>query len=159
MHERSNLMLSRYEQFSALISGLYRSIQKIEREEMVKYGFKGAYAQYLAAMNRHPDGVTSAQLCEICDRDKAAVSRAVADMEEKGLVLRTGQKDNLYRARLTLTDAGRQAAEFVSRRGQEAVEAASRGLTEDDRKILYATLALISTNLQIVCKDGLPGKE
>lgn len=152
-------MLSRYEQFSALISGLYRSIQKIEREEMVKYGFKGAYAQYLAAMNHHPEGVTSAQLSEICDRDKAAVSRAVADMEEKGLVLRTGQKDNLYRARLTLTDEGRQAAEFVSRRGQNAVEAASQGMTENDRKVLYATLALISTNLQSICKNGLSDKE
>lgn len=149
-------MLSRYEQFSTLISGLYRSIQKIEREEMVKYGFKGAYAQYLAAMNRHPDGVTSAQLSEICDRDKAAVSRAVADMETKGLVLRRGEKDNLYRARLTLTDTGRQAADFVSRRGQEAVDAAAQGMTEDDRKILYATLALISTNLQNICKNGLP---
>lgn len=152
-------MLSRYEQFSALISGLYRSIQKIEREEMVKYGFKGAYAQYLAAMNRHPDGVTSAQLCEICDRDKAAVSRAMADMETKGLVIRQSEKDNLYRARLTLTDAGRQAAEFVSRRGQEAVDAASQGMTEEDRKTLYATLALIAGNLQNICKNGLPIKE
>ncbi len=152
-------MLSRYEHFSSLISSLYRSIQKIEREEMVKYGFKGAYAQYLAAMNRHPEGVTSAQLCDICDRDKAAVSRAVADMESKGLVLRRGEKDNLYRAKLTLTDTGRHAAEFVARRGQEAVEAAARGMTEEDRKILYATLALISTNLQSICKDGLPNKE
>jgi len=149
-------MLSRYEQFSALISGLYRSIQKIEREEMEKYGFKGGYAQYLAAMNRHPEGVTSAQLCEICDRDKAAVSRAIADMEEKGLLLRQSEKDKLYRARLTLTDAGRQAAEFVSRRGREAVDAASQGMTEDDRRILYTTLALIAGNLQTICKNGLP---
>ena len=149
-------MLSRYEQFSALISGLYRSIQKIEREEMEKYGFKGGYAQYLAAMNRHPEGVTSAQLCEICDRDKAAVSRAIADMEEKGLLLRQSEKDKLYRARLTLTDAGRQTAEFVSRRGHEAVDAASQGMTEEDRKILYATLALIAGNLQSICKNGLP---
>lgn len=151
-------MLSRYEQFSALISGLYRSIQKIEREEMEKYGFKGAYAQYLAAMRRHPEGVTSAQLSEICDRDKAAVSRAVTEMEEKGLLLRTGQKDNLYRAQLTLTEAGRQAAEFVARRGQEAVDAADLGVSEEDRRILYATLSTIAENLQSIHQNGFPPK-
>lgn len=151
-------MLSRYEQFSALISSLCRSIQKIEREEMEKYGFKGAYAQYLAAMRRHPEGVTSAQLSEICDRDKAAVSRAVTEMEEKGLLLRTGQKDNLYRARLTLTETGRQAAEFVARRGQEAVDAADLGVNEEDRRILYATLSTIAENLQSIHQNGFPPK-
>ena len=151
-------MLSRYEQFSALISSLCRSIQKIEREEMEKYGFKGAYAQYLAAMCRHPEGVTSAQLSEICDRDKAAVSRAVTEMEEKGLLLRTGQKDNLYRARLTLTETGRQAAEFVARRGQEAVDAADLGVSEEDRRILYATLSTIAENLQSIHQNGFPPK-
>lgn len=151
-------MLSRYEQFSALISSLCRSIQKIEREEMEKYGFKGAYAQYLAAMRRHPEGITSAQLSEICDRDKAAVSRAVTEMEEKGLLLRTGQKDNLYRARLTLTETGRQAAEFVARRGQEAVDAADLGVSEEDRRILYATLSTIAENLQSIHQNGFPPK-
>lgn len=46
-------MLSTYEHFLFLIAGVYRSVQKIERDEMVKYGYKGVYAQYLAAMKRY----------------------------------------------------------------------------------------------------------
>lgn len=56
-------MISRFERFSFAISGIYRSIQKIERDEMERYGLKGGYAQYLVAMARHPQGLTSAQLC------------------------------------------------------------------------------------------------
>ena len=149
-------MMSRYELFANAISGIYRSIQKIERDEMVKYGYKGAYAQYLAAMLRHPDGVTSVQLCEICDKDKAAVSRMVAEMEEKQLIKRESENDNLYRAKLRLTSEGEKAAGYVCRRALAAVEAGGRGLSDDDRQIFYATLELIASNLNEVCKDGLP---
>lgn len=149
-------MISRYEQFSFVISSIYRSIQKIEREEMVKYGMKGAYAQYLAALNRHPDGLTSAQLCDICDRDKAAVSRVVAEMEEKGLVNRTGARDSMYRARLTLTEDGKRAADYVKRRARAAVEAGGRNLTEENRRIFYESLDIIAANLDEVSRNGLP---
>ena len=152
-------MQSRYELFSYLISVLYRNVQKIERDEMVQYGCKGSFAQYLAVMKRHPDGVTSAQLCEICDRDKAAVSRAVAEMEDAGLVRRRMENETFYRARLILTDAGREAAEFVSRRAVAAVEAAGKGLSDEDRKIFYATLELIASNLQQISKTGIPQHE
>ena len=73
-------MLSRYEQFSYIVSGINRHIQKLERDEMIKFGYKGAFAQYLVAMRHYPKGVTAAQLSEICDKDKAAVSRIVTEM-------------------------------------------------------------------------------
>ena len=50
---------------------------------MEKYGLRGSYAQYLVAMIHYPDGITSSKLSEICDRDKAAISRIVSEMEKK----------------------------------------------------------------------------
>ena len=152
-------MQSRYERFSYLISVIYRHIQKLERDEMIQYGYKGAFAQYLAAMNRYPDGITSAQLCEICDKDKAAVSRVVMEMESSGLVERRLENDTLYRARLVLTPQGRQAADFVAQRAQTAVDAAGKGLTEEDRRAFYAALDLIASNLQWISKTGIPNEE
>ena len=51
--------MNRFEQFSYVISGINRHIQKIERDEMERYGNRGAYAQYLVAMIQYPDGVTA----------------------------------------------------------------------------------------------------
>lgn len=147
-------MLSRYEQFSFAISGIYRSIQKIERDEMIAYGFKGSYAQYLAAMNRYPEGITASQLCEICEIDKAAVSRALAEMEAKGLISRKSHTG--YRAKILLTEQGQKAADFVCQRAQDAVTAAGRGLTDEKRRIFYEALGLIASNLQTISREGIP---
>lgn len=147
-------MMSRYEQFSAAISAIYHHIQQIEREEMERLGGKGTFAQYLAALYRHPDGLTSTELSESCDRDKAAVSRAVQEMEVQGLLVRQGVGP--YRARLTLTEEGRRAAEFVRERAKAAVDAGGEGLTDEARASLYASLALIAENLGRVRREGLP---
>lgn len=149
-------MLSRFELFTGVISAIYRNIQKIERDEMEKYGLRGVYAQYLLAMSHYPEGITASGLCEVCDKDKAAVSRAVAEMTEKGLVLRQTSNDHLYRAKLLLTDAGSEAARFVAERAHAAVEAAGNGLTDGDRKVFYAALSRIAANLQIISQDGIP---
>ena len=149
-------MISRFEQFSSIISSIYGSIQKIEREEMAKYGRKGAYAQYLLAMNRFPHGITSSELCEICDKDKAAVSRILAEMEEKGLIIREGIKDTLYRAKIFLTEEGKKAAKHVLERGNIAVEIVGAGLTEEDRSAFYKAMGHISDSIQVLTKGGLP---
>ena len=149
-------MLTRFEQFTYMISNINRYIQKLERDEMIKQGYKGSYAQYLAAMNHHAEGITAARLCEICDRDKAAVSRIVAEMEECGLICRMGAKENRYRARLCLTEKGREVAAFVFKRAQAAVEAVGKEMTDQERVILYSTLDRISSNLQTLTKEGIP---
>lgn len=153
-------MRSRYEEFTAAIASIERSIQRIERDEMIQYGLRGAYAQYLTSLrSSHPEGLTSAQLSERCQRDKAAVSRMVAELTEKGLVVRQSDRDNLYRAPVQLTEKGVEAADFVCRRAREAVEAVGGVLTDEQRQSLYSTLALIAANLQAVCRDGLPSHE
>lgn len=149
-------MLNRFEQFTAAISSIHRFVQKIERDEMEKYGLKGASAQYLLAMARYPEGVTAATLCEVCDRDKAAVSRILAEMEAKGLVARVHSCENQYRALLALTPSGKQAAEFVNRKATVAVELVGKGLTDEDRKVLYASLERIASNIRTLSREGIP---
>lgn len=149
-------MINRFQEFSVSIAAIYRHIQKIERDEMIKYGLKGSYAQYLAALHLHAEGLTAARLCDVCDKDKAAISRIVAEMEEKGLITREGQGDRPYRARLILTPFGKEAAEHVLNRAVVAVEHAGQGLTEENRRIFYASMQIIARNLQAISREGIP---
>lgn len=149
-------MPTRYEAFTSVISAIHRCVQKIERDEMIHCGYKGAFAQYLTAMTHYPQGVTAAQLCEVCDRDKAAVSRVLSEMEDKRLIRRITPYDHSYRALLTLTEEGRAAADFVFQRGQSAVNTVGRDLTDTEREVFYTALNKIATNLEEVCLDGLP---
>ena len=149
-------MLNRFEQFTSVISALCRDVQKIERDEMEKQGLRGAFAQYLLAISRYPEGITASALCEVCDKDKAAVSRIIGEMESKGLLQKINDGTSQYRARLSLTPAGEEAAAFVRERASAAVELAGSGLSDEDRKAFYKTLELISENLQEICKKGIP---
>ena len=149
-------MLDRFEQFSYSISNIYRHIMKIERDEMEKYGLRGSYVHYLVAMSHFPEGITSTKLSEICDKDKAAISRVITEMETRGLVTRETEKNNLYRAKLMLTEEGKKATEYVCERAEKAVTAAGMGLGDDDRKIFYGALAIFEANLRRISRDGIP---
>ena len=149
-------MQERYEQFSFVVSAINRHIQKLERDEMIKFGYKGAFAQYLMAMRHYPQGVTSAQLSEMCDKDKAAVSRNVGEMIEKGLVVRKSATDSLYRAKLILSQEGEKIADFVANRASAAIEAMGEHMGEEQRKSLYFTLDAIEKRLDFLSQKGIP---
>ena len=149
-------MISRFEQFSYVISGIHRQIQKIERTEMIKRGYKGAFAQYLATLHRYEEGLTATELCEICDKDKAAVSRIIAEMEEKGLVERQKKVVRTYRSKITLTEKGKETAEFVAERAKLAISTVSDEVMDDrQREMLYSTLDKLYKNLRKVVEEGI----
>ncbi len=149
-------MVDRFEKFTFNLTEISKYYNKIASDEMEKYGLKGPYAIYLAAIYRHPEGVTSAKLCEICCRDKAEVSRAVAFMEKKGLVIREEINNSSYRALIKLTDTGTEAAVHVCERIRMAVERGSEGISDEHRKLFYDALDIIARNLHKISEEGLP---
>lgn len=147
-------MLGRFERFSFALSSLYRYWHKIVAEEMEKFGLKGTYAIYLVALYHHDEGLTAAELCALCGKDKSDASRVVALMEHKGLVLKEGV--NQYRAKLKLSEAGRRAAEQVLDRARLAVALGGHGISEEDRGIFYTCLEQIAANLRRLSEEGIP---
>ena len=148
-------MENRYELLSGAISSMYHDIQKIERVEMVKYGLKGPHAQCLLAMKKHPEGITAARLCEVCDKDKAAISRILAELEASGMVIRENRNGSKYRASLVLTPQGQTAAEAVVEKARLAVEKAGIGFGEEEREVFYRVLSIIAGNLHKLYREGL----
>ena len=148
-------MTSRFEQFSASVSCIHRCIQKIERVEMAKYGLKGPHAQCLLVMNKHPEGITAARLCEACEKDKAAISRTLAELEEAGMVIRENRNGSRYRSSLMLTEQGKAAAGNVAEKARLAVELAGTGFGEEEREVFYRVLSIIAGNLHKLCREGL----
>lgn len=146
-------MITRFSHFTAHISEIYWMIQKIEREEMERLGLRGSQAQCLVAISHHSEGVTAAELCTLCEKDKASISRTIADLIARNLVHRVGS--GAYRAALCLTEEGKKIAEIVNRKVELAARRAGEGLNDDDRAILYGCLSRISGNLKKISQEGL----
>lgn len=142
-------MIQRFEAFVTGITVCYKYIQRIKSAEMVEFGLRGNHVMCLFYLNRHPEGLTAAQLCSLCAEDKAAISRTLAELVEKGLVAPPdpeGRKK--YRALQQLTAEGRKIADQVDQLCAQWITAGSAGLSNEQRESFYAALELITANLQ-----------
>ena len=106
-------MNNRFETFTLLITSISRSIRRIKTETMAQYELKSPHVSCLYYLYKKP-GMTAAELCEVCEEDKAAVSRSILFLEQKGYLAREISADKggrsgakHYRAPLSLTEEGR----------------------------------------------------
>lgn len=147
-------MVKRFKDFSYSLFEIYRCWHKLASDEMAKYGLKGPHAIYLVALHNNEEGLTSKEISDLCSRDKADVSRALALMESKGLISR--QQGHSYRSRIKLTELGSRAARHVSMRASVAVTRVGKGIREENRAIFYQSLQTITQNMHQLSQDGLP---
>lgn len=148
-------MISRFELFCGAINSISRCIMKIERVEMAKLGLKGPHATCLLAMARYPEGITAVQLCDICEKDKAAISRTIGELEQAEMLTRTDPDGKRYRSVLQLTEKGSQAAQKVYDLVYHAVRQIGDGYSAEERQIFVNVLGMIAENLQDLCQNGL----
>ena len=73
-------MQERFETFTVLINRISRDIRRIKNQEMAVYHLRSAHVSCLYYIYSL-DGVTSAELCEHCEEDKATISRALDYLE------------------------------------------------------------------------------
>lgn len=139
-------MLNRFGAFVTGITTCYKYIQRIKNMEMTEFGLKGTHVMCLFYLHHSAQGLTAAQLCQLCDEDKAAISRTLAELEAKGyLQARAGKK---YRAEITLTTEGTALAQKMDKLIETWVAAGGDGLTEEQRSGFYQSLELIAANLK-----------
>ena len=148
-------VIGRFEVFTLGLSEISASWNKIAADELKPYGLKGGYIVYLIALFKSVDGLTSANLSEMCNRDKAEVSRAIKSLEGKGFIKRENVTVNSYRAKITLTEEGSKITRELRERIKLAVEKGGEGLSEEERESFYTALEKISLNLKQISKEGL----
>ena len=139
-------MIQRFQDFVGGISCCQKYIQHIKSMEMAEFGLKGAHVMCLFYLHQNPQGLTASRLCQLCEEDKAAISRTIASLQKDGFIAACDKK---YRALLQLTQKGQQVAQQVTQTIEQWVALAGSGLSEEDWATFYRVLNLISGNLKI----------
>ena len=139
-------MIQRFQDFLSGITVCYKYIQRIKNAEMTEFGLKGPHVACMFYLNHNPGGLTAAELCTLCSEDKATISRAAADLRERGYI-EPGSGKN-YRAPLHLSEAGRAIAQQMDPVIESWVAVGGEGLTEQQRSDFYDSLSLIASNLR-----------
>lgn len=147
-------MDDRFEKLTTGVARIYKSVQKIKKQQMTALGLKGTHVMCIYFLTTHKDGLTASDLCQLCQENKAGISRILSDLEHCGYICYTASSDaKKYRAKAVLTKDGQICASKVTSRIEEAVAKASQNITEEERAVFYRTLFTIADNLQNVCED------
>ena len=147
-------MQERFEMFTVLINRISRDIRRIKNQEMAAYHLRSAHVSCLYYIYSL-DGVTSAELCEHCEEDKATISRALDYLEGNGFILRPcGEGAKRYKSPLHLTEKGRAVGEQIAERIRRILDAVSHTLTEEERAAFYRSLSAISRSLDAIAQNS-----
>lgn len=126
-----------FENFAAVIMKINKLIQRIKQYEMRDYGLKAIHVMCVYHLNNHDGGLTSSELVRLTLEDKAAISRALNVLQEKGYIVYDKSK---YNTPVKLTDTGKELAEIILDRSSKAVEAGSANMPEEQRVMFYKFL-------------------
>ena len=137
--------------FTMQVSKCSRCIRKIKQEEMDNFDLKGPHVSCLYYLYKNDGSLTLKELCDICDEDKAYISRAVDSLEKDGYIECNSKTEKRYKSPLFLTEKGKVAAEKTVNKIDQIVESAGSGITQEDREVFYKIFKTISDNLQKIC--------
>ena len=146
-------MKERFETFTVLINRISRNIRKIKNQEMAEYNLRSSHISCLYYLYMS-DGLTATELCERCEEDKAAVSRALDYLEKNGFIVCESKSAKRYKSPLSLTEKGKHVGKKIADKIAGVLDEISVGLTEEERIAFYRSLAIISESLECVCKSS-----
>ena len=137
---------NRYEIFTVLINNINRNIKKIRTEEMKEYNLKSSHVSCLYYLYNR-GSLTSAELTELCDEDKAAISRSLDFLETNGYLIK-GKNKNHYNCKIILTEKGIEVGKYISSRIEGILAAVDESIAKENRVIFYETLKIIENSLR-----------
>lgn len=138
-------MDNRFENFTISILKLNKLIHKIKLHEMTEYGLKAIHVMCLYYLDKQQSALTSSELARLTLEDKAAISRAVALLSEKGYITYVS---NGYNSPIALTEEGRAVARAIDEKADNAVKAGSERLTDEQSAEMRLYLTHVADNLE-----------
>ena len=143
-------MKERFETFTLQIAKISRCIRKLKTEEMKGFHLKTPHVFCIYYLySKGP--MTAKELSEICDEDKAAVSRSLIYLEKNDYVFCESKARKRYKEPIMLTEKGKQVGELIEEKINNILRQSALGLSEEELEIFYRGLFVIGDNLQKIC--------
>ena len=147
-------MEDRFNLFTVLITGISRSIKRIKTEEMKEFNLKSPHVSCLYYLYKE-EKLTAKRLIDICDEDKASISRSIDYLEKNGFLFCNDLDKKRYNSYLFLTEKGKIIAKKICEKIDGVLSISSLGLTNEERSIMYSSLAIIANNLKKIEKGRI----
>ena len=146
-------MKERFQTFTVLIAKISRNIKKIKNQEMAEYGLRSVHVTCLYYLYS-AESLTATELCELCEEDKATISRGLDFLEENGYIVCETTLGKRYKSALVLTEKGMELGKKITDKINFVLDEICIDLNEEERSEFYRSLAIISDSLAL-CTNGI----
>ena len=150
------MSMHRFYKFCLLIDGIHKNIYKLKVDLAPYLGVKSVHIFWIYELLSHSDGLTAAELASRSMISRSLISREIEELRREGYICieetAHGKRKN-YNSRITLTQAGRNMANYISSLGVRIQQSADLGITEEELKSFYLTLEKLSTNLARISQE------
>ena len=140
-------MEARFETFTVLISKISRNIKRIKNMEMAEYGLRSIHVSCIYYLYS-AEALTSKELCDRCEEDKATISRSLEYLEENGFITINSGSTKRYRCPIRLTEKGLVAGKRIAEKISFVLNEFCVGLSEAERLEFYRCLNIINDSLE-----------
>ena len=148
-------MDGRFETFTVLINRISRNIRKIKNQEMAAEHLRSSHISCLYYLYIS-DGRTATELCELCEEDKATISRSLDYLENQGYLYCESTQGKRYKSPLYLTERGKAVGQRIAHKINTVLDSIS--LAEEQRISFYHSLTVISESLDAVARKYEQGE-
>lgn len=139
-------MQERFVMFTTLLANINRSIYRIKSEFMSEYDLKSSHVSCLYYLH-HGLAKSPSELARVCEEDKANISRALKELEERGFITRLRDSRGRRSGRIAVTDEGREIGEFITKQIDGVLSIVEGPVDDGERSVMYTVLTKISSSL------------
>ncbi len=143
----------RFVMFINRIDSMHKHLRRLRAELGSDADMKGVHTLWVYLLSVHPEGLTSAELAEVCSVDRSLISREIEQLRQNGIVeLQEANGRRVYNSNVRLTARGMELAEQIGRRALSLQEAVDEGITGEELDVFYTVVEKMRTNFDKILK-------
>jgi len=145
----------RFVPFVLYTERIAKNIKRLADTKMEKYGLRSAHVMCILQLAKSENGLSSAELSNVCGVDKAFISRITAELMGKNYISRNiGPKQGKYKTKFLLTEEGEKINNILNEIITEFINQISKNTPVKKLEIFYEVLSTIDMGL-----DDITNKE
>ncbi len=150
------MQTERFVMFINRIDAMQKYLRRIRAALGADMDMKGVHTLWVYLLSSYPEGLTSAEIAEVCSVDRSLVSREIEMLKENGIVeLQDANGRRVYNSTVRLTEKGKNIASEIEAGALRVQNAVDVGITEEELSIFYGITEKMCANFKaIVDKIG-----
>ena len=146
-------MVINFEEFVSFVNLSQKALHLIKSYEIKEFGIKGYHMLVMHYLAKSENGLSSGELCDKCKEDKAAVSRYLKKLYQKGYVAVEENEEKKYKLKNILTDEGKKVYVELEKYLSRVTTALEKGVSAKKLESFAKTLSIVSVNFDDFCSE------